>query len=552
MPGREAARATNIDPNPGRLAPRVLPPEIANTYFGQVVQAYADNPEFEYQRDGDRLTHKGPSTYKGGKLPPKPGEIVPTWIEHYGGAKVSEADGQKLIKQGWTYGMPAPSGFRYNAQGVLENPDTLAEAAMQGGLILGSAALGGATTPWLAAAVGGGTSAAAAKLAGASWKQALIAGGVGAASAGLGASAAAPTTKIIGQAGINAAGTAAQGGSLRDSLLSGATGAATASQGNSDPTGVRADVARVAARTGGNMANSSLAQTLINAGLAAAGGYATGGTTGALLAGGGAAAAGATAGSNNPATVQAGQAAQQGASLASRLMSGAQVAGQAMGNAAAAREAGRQTETNNLVTQDQQRLQAQIAEENARQGRGNLEINQREDSRVGTNDAYRNALRANLLLGSRDVVATRPNGVPAISFSNSGRPSQLGAGGRQAAEVLAQQSIEKLMNPEAHTALPELDTFTPSALPQATGVDTALGIGGAIASGLSAFQAQRQASEQNDLIRKLLEQSQGTAAAGLAPQAAAPPSVRAQVDDVGRRVTGVYDDYADEPWLGGN
>jgi hypothetical protein len=538
--------------------PFAVAPELANTYWGQLVTS---EPGFGAR---DRVGAARPvagntaRVFNGGRTAPVAAQMTPQIREALrssGGSNVTEKQGQRLIELGWKYGDPAPKGFAYDSFGRIADEYTLAQGLGQVALaaapLAATAITAGAASPWLAATVGGATSLAAAKGQGASWKNALIAGGVGAATAGLAASALSSPVRAAAQGGVNVAGTAAQGGSLRDSLLSGGVGAAAASQGNADPTGVRADVARVAARTGGDVANSTLTQTLTNAGLAAAAGYANGGTAGALLAGAGAGVAGATAGSSNPATVQAGQAAQQGTSLASRLMSGAQVAGQAMGNAAAARESGRQTETNNLVSQDQQRLQAQIAEENARQGRGALEINQREDSRAGTNDAYKNALRANLLLGSRDVVATRPTGVPNISFTGSGRPSQLGAGGRQAAEVLAQQSIEKLMNPEAHTALPELDTFTPSALPQANGVDTALGIGGAIASGLSAFQAQRQASDQNALIRKLLEQSQGTASAGLTPPAAAAPAptVRTQVDDVGRRVTGLYDD---EPWMGGN
>jgi hypothetical protein len=511
VPGREAARSTDAARPLGPGAE--IPPELANSYWAQVVNTPVTSTE----------------PYEGGREAPKPGQGFVDHIYRYGGAQVTEKDGEKLAKLGWTYGMPAPKGFRYNKQGLLENPTSWNELAMQGGLILGTAATGGALSPVAAAAVGGGLATGAAKLGGASWKQALIAGGLGAASAGLGASSLGSGAKIAGQAGIGAAQGAAAGGGIRGALLGAAQSGGAAATSAATPKG-----GGTVPATTTPAASQSLTNYLIQAGLGAAAG-AGGGMTGIVM-GAGAGAAGAAGGqTNTQAAIQA------GSSLASKILSGAQAAASAAGNAAAAREAGRQTQAGQMVDQDQQRLTAGIAKENAVQGRAGVEIDQRTEGRASQNDAYKNALLSALALNTRDVSANRPAGVPTISFSGGARPSAIGPEGRAAAQLMNRRSLDTLTNPAALTALPEMASFTPSALPKASGADTALGIAGAAGNFLTGMQQNQAANERSTLINALIQQAQQQASQGLDQPAVAPRprTVQDEVDAVNQRLAGV-------------
>jgi hypothetical protein len=238
-------------------------------------------------------------------------------------------------------------------------------------------------------------------------------------------------------------------------------------------------------------------------------------------------------------------------------MSGVQAGGQAAGNLAAAREAGRQVEAGNITTQDQQRLSAEQLAENAHQNRGDLDLKRRDETRTAQNDAFRNALRSALALNTQDVSANRPEGVPNISFSGGARPSAIGAQGRQAAELVNQRALDTLMNPdEDYYEMPDVETFAPSALPKASGVDTALGVAGGVASVLGSLQQQEAARQQGSLVQQLIARSQEDAQQGLTPAAApvAAPTVRSETDAIARRLAAAAatgEGYADEPWLGG-
>lgn len=276
-------------------------------------------------------------------------------------------------------------------------------------------------------------------------------------------------------------------------------------------------------------AKTSLTDYLIQAGLGAGAAAAGGGGAAAIAAGAANGAGGAATGRTN---TQA--AVGSGATIASRILSGAQAAGNVAGNAAAAREAGRNTEADQMMSQDRDRLAAQIAEENARQGRATTEIHQREEGRASTNDAYKNALLSALALNTHDVSANRPDGVPTIAFSGGARPSAIGAQGHQAAEVANRRALDTLMNPSPLMDLPTQEHFTPSVLPKATGVDTALNIGGVVGNFLTGMQQNNTANDNSSLIRALIQQSQAAAAGGLDKQPAAPaarPPVAAKPGD---------------------
>jgi hypothetical protein len=478
--------------------PFVVPPELANTYWGQLVSAQpalADHGRIPSAR----------GMFSEGSQAPKPGQLTPQMLralQEHGGTAVNEKEGQKLVAAGWTYGDPAPKGFVYDQRtGLLRDQFGFAEGMGQVGLasipLVATALTAGAASPYLAAAVGGGASLAATKAGGGSWKQALIAGGLGAAAGGIGASALSTPAKVAGQAGVGAVGGAQNGGGLRGALAGAAVSGGSAAAN-----------AAMAPKGGGTMPGT--------------------GTTGAAPA----------TGSLTDYLVKAGI--DAGTSMASKVLSGAQAAGQAAGNAAGAREAGRKTEGDNIITQDQQRLQASTAKENAVQGRAGIEIDQRAEGRAGTNDAYKNALLSALAMNMQDVSINRPKGVPHMSFSGGARPSAIGPQGREAGALLNAQSMDALRNPQALTQMPAMESFTPKELPKSNGVDTALNVGGVVGDLLAGYSANKQAGERSSLIDALLKQSQAAAAGGIqqpaAPAAPQAPSVQDDIDAINERL----------------
>lgn len=496
----------------GPAIPYTIPDALKGTYWGQL--ALSENP-----------LRGAKSSYKGGSLPPTMEQLTRPMQAYLRATQgladnLTEKDGQALGKTGWSYGQPAPHGYEYDDTGILKKKGSVwkkvGQAALIGGALAATIATEGAASPWLMAAVGAGTGLASAKLGGASWKQALLGAAIGGVTGGVGASSLSTATKVGTQAAAGAVGGAASGGGIKGTLLGAGIGAATAGAGASDEAQtVRSGVADVANKVGGGTVGTTLTQTLLKASVGAANGYAQGGAAGAAIG----AVGGAAGASQNPAVAAAGQA---GSSLASKILSGAQAASGAASAAASAREAGRATETTNLETQDAQRLAAQNAEENARQGRAGIELNQKQDARASENNAYKNALLSALALNTKDVSANRPSGVPTIAFSGGSRPSAIGAQGHQAAELANEHALDRLLHPESYTALPDLQTFTPSALPKATGTDTALGVGGAIGKALEAYQNSQAANQQSGLIAELLRRSQQDAAGGLTVKPAAP------------------------------
>jgi hypothetical protein len=209
-----------------------LPPELANTYWGQMMSA---PPVI---RDEDRVGRTGPrgqpalqkGVYTGGQMPPRPQELSPKMQEQLYitggiGTTIGEEQGKELQRLGWIYGRAAPRGYAYDSNGVLQKKrgiwSQVGQVAGIAAPIIATIATAGAASPWLAASIAGAAGVAGAKLQGASWKNALITGAVSAGTAGLGAAPVGRTTQILGQAGINAGGTLAQGGSPTDALLAG-------------------------------------------------------------------------------------------------------------------------------------------------------------------------------------------------------------------------------------------------------------------------------------------------------------------------------------------
>lgn len=143
-------------------------------------------------------------------------------------------DTKSLQAQGWTWGQPAPQGYEYTSDGLLAKSPTfwsrvgkpLAESAGTAGALYATGLTAGGASPWLAAAVGGGSGA----LRGAATngaKGAFLGGALGAAGGYAGASlqGANLAAKLGTQTGLGAAQGYASGAGARGALLGAAGGA---------------------------------------------------------------------------------------------------------------------------------------------------------------------------------------------------------------------------------------------------------------------------------------------------------------------------------------
>jgi hypothetical protein len=154
--------------------------------------------------------------------------------------------------------------------------------------------------------------------------------------------------------------------------------------------------------------------------------------------------------------------------------------------------------------------------ENALMGRQELDLRQRNEGRTAQSDAYLKALKSALVMNMRDASFSRPEGIPNISFSGGARPSALGAQGKEAASVLNNQALQSLMGGSKFDALPALEKFSPSALPKAGLLEKITGAAGMIGGALKGAQATAKQNETESIIKRLLEQAQADAGAGLA------------------------------------
>ena len=104
--------------------------------------------------------------------------------------------------------------------------------------------------------------------------------------------------------------------------------------------------------------------------------------------------------------------------------------------------------------------------ENALQQRAKLVLDQQEAAQRESADAYKQALYSALAKNMQDVSFDRSgfrSNVPDIHFSGGSRPSALGEEGRQAAALMNNQALQRLMNPSKPAELPEVEKFTPTA-----------------------------------------------------------------------------------------
>jgi len=152
------------------------------------------------------------------------------------------------------------------------------------------------------------------------------------------------------------------------------------------------------------------------------------------------------------ATIATGGAAAPALGMAAKIGTLASVAGNTIG------AMGKQA-AENRYAQDQRNADYFNAAARHAGNMVNAEVNQRQDARTAQNNAYQNALRAALAQNMQDVSIDRSqfrSNVPNISFSGGLRPSAIGPLGRQAAALMAQQSMQQLQNPQPYMKLPTL------------------------------------------------------------------------------------------------
>ena len=183
---------------------------------------------------------------------------------------------------------------------------------------------------------------------------------------------------------------------------------------------------------------------------------------------------------------------------AAPLLMGA--AGKVIGDMGAAATANRGAEANFAQ-------QAMRDHENALVNRGHLELNQNQDLRTAEQDNYKKALMSALAMNMQDAKFDRSgfrSNVPNISFSGGARPSALGEQGREAASLLNNQALQRLMaGPQQPTELPALER---AEIPKASIWER---LAGPVGLGLSAAGAIADARQPQGLSSQAMPRPSG-------------------------------------------
>lgn len=141
---------------------------------------------------------------------------------------------------------------------------------------------------------------------------------------------------------------------------------------------------------------------------------------------------------------------------------GSTVAG--MGRAAAENR-GEQTAIN--MNRDRIGLQARANFNDAELQRAKLMMEQQAQQREAETLAYRNALKSALAMNMTDASFDRPQGIPVLRFNGGARPSAIGQQGRDAAGLMNNIAMRRLMEPEKTYEMSPLEEFQQSDVPEA-------------------------------------------------------------------------------------
>jgi hypothetical protein len=199
-----------------------------------------------------------------------------------------------------------------------------------------------------------------------------------------------------------------------------------------------------------------------------------------------------------------------------------------LGALAKGKQSGREGENAAATSQADFAQKERAAVEAAQLNRGQLDIQQKQQTQGSQNNAFTQALRSSLAMNMKDVSANRPKGVPNISFSGGLRPSALGAEGRKAAgsmNTLAQGKLDA--GGDQFDALPPIERTTAPEYTKPGFWENALGVGATAAGTVSGQQSQNKQQEfQNKLLREIMALGPGgqtpAATQSVAPTAQTP------------------------------
>lgn len=140
--------------------------------------------------------------------------------------------------------------------------------------------------------------------------------------------------------------------------------------------------------------------------------------------------------------------------------------------------------------------------EQALQGRGALDLRQREFAQGSQTDAFKKALSSAILKNLQDVSVNRPQGVPTIAFKGGLRPSAMGTEGREAASLMNKLAMEKLASGEKFAALPPIQRLQAPEYKKPGFWENFLGGAGAVGNAISGAQSMQ---DQNDFRKRIEE-----------------------------------------------
>lgn len=187
---------------------------------------------------------------------------------------------------------------------------------------------------------------------------------------------------------------------------------------------------------------------------------------------------------------------------------------------AAGRAQGRGAAAQANTQQQQQLLQALLAQEQANQNRANLDLNQRNFQLTAPNKRGSTAVLGDLLSRAQDVKITPRAGLEKYVPQVTGgfKPSNLSPETRQLGQSMTQNALTQQLKGDSFTNPPVQDfsQAKPLPLPQANGLDKFLSIAGPIAGIAGAVGQSQQDASNAAWLRQLLQGAQPTTASQLA------------------------------------
>lgn len=169
------------------------------------------------------------------------------------------------------------------------------------------------------------------------------------------------------------------------------------------------------------------------------------------------------------------------------ISTGAQVAGAA----AAARAAGRTTESTALNARDNTANSMFNTSQNAQMQAGQLDLARQQFAENQAAARAKQATVGDLLSRLQDVSINVP-GIKTAQVSGGLRPSAMSDTGRLSNAVLAKQALTKQLEGDSFTGGQILTPPTQSAMPQANALDSILSMGGLAGSLVGAYGAAQQ------------------------------------------------------------